>query len=279
MKAFHECNSILKNLRKRPTRIELHNLKGGILLINLLSGTPGSGKSLDAAQRLYFWLGTGKPAVCNFEINLDLIPGKKEKKFYYKDNSELTPDFLIDFSKQYFSGKRPKEDSILLVIDEAQLIFNARSWDAKGRDKWLKFFTMHRHYGYLVLLLAQFDRMIDRQIRCLIEYEYIHRKVSNFGWKGKIISMLALGNLFVSVKVWYPLKEKVGSEFFRAKRRYYRLYDTFDNLEEKANTATEQKKDAQQNAVTAEIQAAIAAANSGNVTQKSEVVNPDEADQ
>ena len=279
MKAFHECNSILKNLRKRPTRIELHNLKGGILLINLLSGTPGSGKSLDAAQRLYFWLGTGKPAVCNFEINLDLIPGKKEKKFYYKDNSELTPDFLIDFSKQYFSGKRPKEDSILLVIDEAQLIFNARSWDAKGRDKWLKFFTMHRHYGYLVLLLAQFDRMLDRQIRCLIEYEYIHRKVSNFGWKGKIISILALGNLFVSVKVWYPLKEKVGSEFFRAKRRYYRLYDTFDNLEEKANTATEQKKAAQQDAVTAEIHAAIAAANSGNVTQKSEVVNPDEADQ
>lgn len=279
MKAFHECNSILKNLRKWPTRIELHNLKGGILLINLLSGTPGSGKSLDAAQRLYFWLGTGKPAVCNFEINLDLIPGKKEKKFYYKDNSELTPDFLIDFSKQYFSGKRPKEDSILLVIDEAQLIFNARSWDAKGRDKWLKFFTMHRHYGYLVLLLAQFDRMLDRQIRCLIEYEYIHRKVSNFGWKGKIISILALGNLFVSVKVWYPLNEKVGSEFFRAKRRYYRLYDTFDNLEEKANTATEQKKVAQQDAVTAEIQAAIAAANSGNVTQKSEVVNPDEADQ
>lgn len=249
-------------------------------MINLLSGTPGSGKSLDAAQRLYYWIALGRPAICNFEINLDMIPGKKEKKFYYKDNSELTPEYLIDFSKDYFSGKRVKEDSILLVIDEAQLIFNARSWDAKGRDKWLKFFTMHRHYGYLVFLLAQFDRMIDRQIRGLIEYEYIHRKISNFGWKGKIISILALGNLFVAVKVWYPMKEKVGSEFFRAKRRYYRLYDTFDNLEEKANNATEQKKVARQDdTVTAEIQAAIAAANSGNVTQKSEAANPDAVDQ
>lgn len=240
-------------------------------MINLLSGTPGSGKSLDAAQRLYFWLLTGKPAIANFEINIDMIPGKRKKDFHYKDNSELTPEYLIAFSKKYFAGRKPKEDSILLVIDEAQLIFNARSWDAKGRDKWLKFFTMHRHYGYLVLLLAQFDRMLDKQIRCLIEYEYIHRKVSNFGWKGKIISILALGNLFVSVKVWYPLKEKVGSELFRAKRRYYRLYDTFDNLEEKTNEAIEQKqidetkeKQIEIDTTMAEIEAALKAVN-GNL--------------
>ena len=25
--------------------------------------------------------------IVDFEINLDMIPGKKEKKFYYKDNS------------------------------------------------------------------------------------------------------------------------------------------------------------------------------------------------
>lgn len=69
--------------------------------------------------------------------------------------------------------------------------------------------------------------MLDRQIRALIEYEYIHRKISNFGWKGFLISAFAGGKLFVAVKMWYPMKERVGSEFFRAKKFYYSLYDSY----------------------------------------------------
>ena len=122
-----------------------------------------------------------------------------------------------------------------MVIDECQRIFNARDWGQKGRADWLSFFTLHRHLGYDIILIAQFDRMLDRQIRALIEYEYIHRKCSNFGWKGKLLSCLAFGNLFVTVKVWYPMKEKIGSEWYRAKKMYYGLYDTFamfDGLEQ-----------------------------------------------
>ena len=140
----------------------------------------------------------------------------------------MTPKYLINYANEIIKERgKVKEDSILLVIDECQLLFNARDWSQKGRSDWLHFFTLHRHLGYTVILIAQFDRMIDRQVRSLIEYEYIHRKVSNYGWKGKIISLLAFGNLFVSVKVWYPMKEKVGSEFFRAKKLYYQLYDTY----------------------------------------------------
>ena len=51
--------------------------------------------------------------------------------------------------------------------------------------------------------------------------------MSNYGIKGKILSAFCLGNLFVSVKVWYPMKEKVGSDFFIAHKKYYSLYDTF----------------------------------------------------
>ena len=60
-----------------------------------------------------------------------------------------------------------------------------------------------------------------------MEYEYRHRKVSNYGVVGFLMSAVFLGNLFVSVKIWYPMKEKVGSEFFIAKKKYYSLYDTF----------------------------------------------------
>ena len=206
-------------------------------MILFYSGTPGSGKSLHTAEVLYWWIKAGKPAIGNININLDMIPTKKEKRYTYKRNDQLTPDFLISYAKDFAKGRSVKEDSLLLVIDECQLMFNARDWNAKGRADWLEFFTLHRHLGYRIILVAQFDRMIDRQVRSLIEYEYIHRKVSNFGIYGKIISMFSLGNLFVSVKIWYPMKEKVGSEFFRAKRVYYRLYDTYALFGDDARTA------------------------------------------
>jgi zona occludens toxin (predicted ATPase) len=146
---------------------------------------------------------------------------------------DLNPAMLMDYSRKFFAGKTVKEGQITLVIDEAQMLFNARSWDKADRDGWNKFFQIHRHFGYDVILVAQFDRMIDRQIRSLIEYEHIHRKVSNFGAKGKLLCVLMLApNLFVDVKMWYPMKERIGSEFFRASKKLYRLYDTyllFDN--------------------------------------------------
>lgn len=195
-------------------------------MIYLYSGTPGSGKSLHCARTVYYSLFRGEPVICNFRINTAKV--KHAEQFHYMDNADLDPDKLIEFSRDYFAGRQVKESKLTLVIDECQMMFNARSWDAKGREKWNKFFQMHRHFGYDVILIAQFDRMIDRQIRSLIEYEYIHRKVSNMGWRGLLLACVMLSpKLFISVKVWYPMKEKVGSEFFHAKKKYYSLYDTY----------------------------------------------------
>jgi zona occludens toxin len=176
---------------------------------------------------VYWSLKRGVPVIANFAINTEKIKGKKAD-FIEKSNDELSPDYLINYALNYANGKRIKEGSLLLVIDECQLIFNAREWNIKGRADWLSFFTQHRKFGYDIILVAQFDRMIDRQIRALIEYELIHRKVSNFGIKGKILSLIMGGNVFVSVKVWYPMKEKTGADFFHARKKYYSLYDTFN---------------------------------------------------
>lgn len=154
----------------------------------------------------------------------------RDLRFFFIENNDLTPEYLISYAQKYWKGKTIQEDRILLVIDECQLIFNAREWAKQGRDKWLSFFSQHRKYGYHIILVAQFDRMIDRQIRSLIEYEYVHRKVGNFGIKGKALSLVMGGNVFVAVKVWYPMNEKVSSEFFRARKRFYRLYDTFGSF-------------------------------------------------
>lgn len=225
-------------------------------MVSLYSGTPGSGKSLHIAERIYRRMQQRRPVIANFQIRKKGIKKwkwsrkrkRKKSNFVYCPNNEIDPQFLIDYSRQYFeeTKKRITEGEILLVIDEAQIIFNARSWAQKGRDDWLSFFTQHRKYGYDIVLIAQFDLMIDKQIRSLIEYNYIHRKLSNFGILGKIFSLFALGKVFVAVKVWYPLGEVVGRETFVAHKKYYSIYDTFldfgtgDKLEDKkalANTS------------------------------------------
>lgn len=215
-------------------------------MIYLYSGTPGSGKSLHTASKIYWWLRNNRPCICNFYINTALIwkRGPNRNKllpFYMVDNDALSPELLVEFSRNYFTsrGKPVKEGSILLVIDECQLLFNAREWQKTGRAQWLSFFTQHRKYGYDIVLVAQFDRMIDRQIRSLIEYEYVHRKVSNYGWKGKALSIAAAGNLFVAVQMWYPMKERVGAEFFKAHKKYYSLYDTFGDFGALSEAAAE----------------------------------------
>ena len=198
-------------------------------MIELYSGTPGSGKSLHTAKELRSRLRMHKRVIIgNFYVNTKVIK-RCRGTYLFVMNDRLLPERLLQFSRKLSRhlGRRLKEGEILLIIDEAQLLFNSREWQNVSRQGWLSFFSQHRHYGYDVILVAQFDRMLDRQIRALVEYEYRHRKVSNYGVVGFLMSAVFLGNLFVSVKIWYPMKEKVGSEFFIAKKKYYSLYDTF----------------------------------------------------
>ncbi|MCL2717166.1 MAG: zonular occludens toxin domain-containing protein [Lachnospiraceae bacterium] len=202
-------------------------------MISLYTGTPGSGKSLHLAERLYWRIKNKRGLViCNFEVALENIKGygKHKSEFLLLDNDELTAvnieKIVFDYAKRH-NKPYVKEGEILLVIDECQLIFNSRDWQRGDRNGWLKFFTQHRKYGIDVILVAQFDRMIDRQIRSLVEYEWIHRKVSNFGFWGKLVAFIfAGGNLFTCAEIWYPMKEKISAYYFKGKQKYFDIYDT-----------------------------------------------------
>ena len=60
-------------------------------MIELYSGTPGSGKSLHAASVILKW-SKKRPVVLNYDINL--VASKKNNCTIIGDN-ELTPSFLI----------------------------------------------------------------------------------------------------------------------------------------------------------------------------------------
>lgn len=215
-------------------------------MISLYSGTPGSGKSLHVAEKIYYRLRMGFPVWANFDINLEAVDPKgkirKKKKrplpFHFFENREITPQKIIEAAYKYFGvtadtpyhikKQRIKENKFLVVFDEASIIFNARSWQVLDKS-WLSFFSQHRKWGIEVVLIAQFDGMIDKQVRTLIEYEFIHRKISNFGFWGRLISFFVggFGSSFTCVKMWYPMRQRLGAEFFRGKDKFYRLYDTY----------------------------------------------------
>lgn len=199
-------------------------------MIYLYSGTPGSGKSLKMAQDIFRKLNKKGNVIANFPIDIDKISkgffGKKKKigSFTYKNNMELTPEFLVNYAKE--NHVENKENQTLLCIDESQVLFNARAFNDKDRMQWIIFFSQHRKLGYNIILVAQMDRMLDRQIRGLIETEYKHRKINNFK-AGNILPFSA----FIQVEYWYGVKEKVGSHLFMYNKKYGSIYNTYQLFE------------------------------------------------
>lgn len=199
-------------------------------MIHLYSGTPGSGKSLHTARDIRDALRIRKmPVIANFDVNHSLR--NYDRLFTYLPNDRLDPSFLEDFARNWFAGRKVREDSILLVIDEAQLVFNSRAWQHGQRMDWIQFFSQHRHFGYKVVLIAQFDRMIDRQIRSLIEIETNHRKLGNFGMKGLILSLPFRGRLFLGVSYYYGLKEKVSTCWLLPRWAYFTVFHRYNRFE------------------------------------------------
>ena len=201
-------------------------------MVYLYSGTPGSGKSLHAAGDIYeaARYGSKKLIITNFAINTDNIK-KQKNEILVIPNWEITVERIQQecrkFFATYYKGKI-KEGKILIFLDEAGQLFNSRDYRIAGRRDWCTFVSEHRKYGCNIYLICQFDRQLDRQIRSCIQYNLEHRKMANFGKGGKLLSLLFFGHQFAYFIADYPTGERIGKKFCKSKRRYRRIYDTFE---------------------------------------------------
>lgn len=198
-------------------------------MIELYTGTPGSGKSYHACDRIYWRLKHGRRVIANFPVNM---PGRKrwQDYFEYCPNENLTVQYLLEYNEDCHVPR--KEHQTLVVIDEAGMVFNSREWNTKGRMDWLKFFALHRHFGFDFLLIAQQDIMIDKQIRGLIEVEVKHRNVMSGGAIGPVL--LLLGGNFACISFYYGNKCRLSSEFIRFRKKISKIYDTYAMFDESA---------------------------------------------
>lgn len=237
-------------------------------MIYFYTGTPGSGKSLHMASEIYDALLAGKNVIANFAINEHYFDNLKHPerlgKFVYVSNREwlesaytnrqtvnpltgnimrgVVPpdrytylDGLYNFALMYHKRDRKgniKEGQTLLVFDECQELFNNRSWAKKDRLDWISFFREHRKYGYEVYLISQDDKVIDKQVRAVLQYKVEHRSVANYKMAGKLLALLHGGSYFVWILSNYQIRGKDGrmcSEYFTGRKFYdfYNSYQTF----------------------------------------------------
>lgn len=212
-------------------------------MIFAYTGVPGGGKSLHAAQDILDSVTKKDVTVlANFDVNRKKLKkgffSRGNGKFFYVPNNILSPKLLIQFSEMYYKKKPFHESGLLLVIDEAQLLFNARSWDDADRADWIYFFTNSRHFGYKVILITQFLEMLDKQIRSIIEIEVQHRNMANFGLAGRILSLLVGGKLFACIGYYNGLRQRISVQYVLGRRHLYGFYDSYDTEAFKIGAST-----------------------------------------
>lgn len=211
------------------------------MAISLYSGTPGSYKSYHAVCDVLDWLRRGRNVIANFAIDTGkYFKIKNIGKFFFVPTADLTVRFLVDFAQEHHQPGYKAQT--LVVIDEASILFNSRQFDRRDRMDWINFLANHRHLNYDFILIAQQDRMIDRQIRGLIETEYKHRALKSIKTFGLILSLI-FGGLFVCVEYYYPTRMRLDSNIIRFRKRRANAYDTmalFD-FSKKGGKAIEKK--------------------------------------
>lgn len=190
--------------------------------ISLYTGSPGSGKSLHCTEMIINALEKGTNVISNYNIDFCKIDAKEETIFMHLTDEQITVDFLVDFALE--NHTKGIEGQTLVVIDEAQLKFNSRAWQDKSRVKWNKFFTVHRHLGFELILATQKDSFLDSQLRGLIEYEFLHKNLK----KSKLNDIFPfMPNWFICIKYWYHSKMKIGASYFFLKNKVIQCYDSY----------------------------------------------------
>lgn len=208
------------------------------MTIELFTGFVGSGKSYAAVkmgtQMTDAALGK-KYVVANFpvtpkKIMFSSIRQKRknfkmpESRWIFKQNEELTVDFLIEKSLEM--GWNKKESSCLVIFDEASIPFNSRNWNSSDRMDWIKFLTQSRKFGYDFIFITQDGRMLDKQIRALCEYEVQHKKLNNMMYF-KFLSLFGI-TLFSGIQFWNGVKYSKGSLRLYIYRK--KIADRYDTL-------------------------------------------------
>jgi hypothetical protein len=250
-------------------------LGGKALSIYLVTGPPGTGKSWFSIRTAFDALDRRKFVATNIELRNGweqvlaranwirrVIPGRVARaEARYSSHMFVSGDL-----EELFRLRLPacrtcngckdglicrREERGYMILDEAHLWLNARTWDqdesgqelskAQAVEKRLtivRFFAEHRKLGWRVYLVTQDAGRLDNQVRGNFEY---HTHLKNLRkWKAFGFIPVFWFNCFVAVTTWHATKgERLGVQVYLLSK-LANLYDTMATSKVKAGDARAQ---------------------------------------
>jgi len=161
-------------------------------MITYVTGTLGAGKTFQSVRIIIRHLTSGGIVVTNIEIDRIKLAHVMETRggVYFEQDQLIVFDPEQNPNWQTSIPWGSIEGDVLVVMDEAQLFYNARDWAitaARSREL-LSFLTQSRKAGVDVLWITQDGGNVDKQFRVLAEWELaiISTKHLPLGWLGKL---------------------------------------------------------------------------------------------
>lgn len=215
-------------------------------MITVIQGTTGSGKSSIMVEDMADFLLSGGVVAMNFTLSpgwLDVIcaashkyrSGRVDRELFRRSLWERcfhigTQDTILELGKkiEQLSLRKGREGLGRLYLDEAQLLFNSRSWSKN--QKFIEFFTQHRKLKWDVFLVTHTMDMIDKQIRGLVDLETRLRNLQ----KVKILGLIPLAwkPTFLAITRYAGIAAGAGEIYSRriyGLNHFYKdLYDTYE---------------------------------------------------
>ena len=207
-------------------------------MINGIQGKPGGGKSYEAVVTHIIPTITQdrRKVVTNLPLNIDKfceIYGD-----YCRDLIEVVdgefhnyggerPFSKKDHFLQYESWQNSQGQKVYFFIDECHL-----AMPTQGTEKELtEFFSMHRHYGFDIMLITQNFRKVNRDIKDMIQMSYRCIKKTHMGQDDKYILKVHDGVGTTNSSV-YRTDERVYE------KRYFCLYTSHTKNNKSVQEAT-----------------------------------------
>ena len=145
------------------------------------AGTPGSGKTYEAVQKILDNLVMGRTVYTNIDGLADPECLEMIKTCCGLSDLAITRQLHFLEQTQLEDFWMHIEPGCLVVLDEVQKIFSSREWQTTKNNQFASWASTHRHNGFDVVLITQKVERIDSAVRSLLEWTYVFRKVNFFG--------------------------------------------------------------------------------------------------
>ena len=197
--------------------------------IHLLTGIPGSGKSLMAVKMIHSNLKHKEFVITNFPVN---VKDKFKSRLIYYSSGDDWWNYPSDLIEKIRDIRKDTNKRITVYIDECQMLFDSRDWNRPGRRQWNEFFSIHRHLRNVdVILICQNDKLLDKKVRAFLEECYTCRKISNLGGFGLVLGALTLYKLHQCEIRYYSMRKMhLGQKWYLCRKKWREMYNTYEEF-------------------------------------------------